>query len=344
MTTKKVQYFDLLNIAACFSVVVLHCNQMVHSWQPGKNWLAALAIEVLFYWAVPVFFMLSGATLMRYRDRYDTRTFLKKRFKKTAIPFVAWSFVLYLTVSVPLRSAHLGPRTFIDLMLNNGIEQVYWFFFPLFSIYLTMPIISLIADQKRTILYGVVLSFALQGVFPYLFPALGLTWNWALSIPVFSGMLMYVGIGYLLATTDISAGWRSVIYISGIASMVFRFLYTAHNSQLAMVVDRTYFNYSAFPAVFQAMAVFTLAKQLELRRSPNLIPTRLQPAVTALSACSFGVYLIHKPVLDCIVLGLFNVSAQSIGLRTAGPIILYLSCCGVVYLAKKTRVGNLVFP
>ena len=67
---------DSLNIAACFSVIALHCNQMVHTWQPGKNWLLALLIEVLFYWAVPVFLMLTGATLMRYRDRYDTKTFL----------------------------------------------------------------------------------------------------------------------------------------------------------------------------------------------------------------------------------------------------------------------------
>lgn len=30
------------------------------------------------YWALPIFFMLSGANLMKYTDRYDTKTFLKK--------------------------------------------------------------------------------------------------------------------------------------------------------------------------------------------------------------------------------------------------------------------------
>lgn len=97
--------FDCLNIAACFSVIALHCNQMVHTWQPGKNWLLALLIEVLFYWVVPVFLMLTGATFMRYRDRYDTKTFLSKRIKRTVIP---------LTTS---RSAPVASRS--HLLLNK---------------------------------------------------------------------------------------------------------------------------------------------------------------------------------------------------------------------------------
>ncbi|XCB29844.1 hypothetical protein RQN30_11930 [Arcanobacterium hippocoleae] len=43
--------------------------------ESGKNWAAALAIETIFFFAVPIFFMLTGATLLRYRDRYDTQTF-----------------------------------------------------------------------------------------------------------------------------------------------------------------------------------------------------------------------------------------------------------------------------
>lgn len=168
MSAKRVVYFDLLNVAACIAVVALHCNQMVHTWQPGKNWLLAMAIETVFYWAVPIFFMLTGATLMRYRERYDTRTFIEKRVKRTVIPFVAWSLILFLVVSVPLGGAHLGIRTFLNLMLNNQIEQVYWFFFPLFSLYLALPMISLLADNKKVILYGVMVSFALVSVLPYL--------------------------------------------------------------------------------------------------------------------------------------------------------------------------------
>lgn len=340
MSTKRVVYFDLLNVAACIAVVALHCNQMVHTWQPGKNWLLAMAIETVFYWAVPIFFMLTGATLMRYRERYDTRTFIEKRVKRTVIPFVAWSLILFLVVSVPLGGAHLGIRTFLNMMLNNQIEQVYWFFFPLFSLYLALPMISLLADNKKVILYGVMVSFALVSVLPYLCQLGGVNWNGAISIPSFGGMLLYVGLGYLLSSTDLGDKTIRTLYALGILGTIFRFVYTAVMSESIGAVDRLFFNYSAFPAVLQAVAVFLLFKNLNLSR----LQGRAITVLSELSACSFGVYLIHKPVLDHVVLGLMNVPMQSVALRTVGVLVLYAACVLAVFLLKKVPLVKAIIP
>lgn len=340
MSTKRVVYFDLLNVAACIAVIALHCNQMVHTWQPGKNWLLAMAIETVFYWAVPIFFMLTGATLMRYRERYDTRTFIEKRVKRTVIPFVAWSLILFLVVSVPLGGAHLGIRTFLNMMLNNQIEQVYWFFFPLFSLYLALPMISLLADNKKVILYGVMVSFALASVLPYLCQLGGVNWNGVISIPSFGGMLLYVGLGYLLSSTDLDDKTTRTLYALGILGTIFRFVYTTVMSESIGAVDRLFFNYSAFPAVLQAVAVFLLFKNLNLSRLQGRVITVL----SELSACSFGVYLIHKPVLDHVVLGLMNVPMQSVALRTVGVLVLYAACVLAVFLLKKVPLVKAIIP
>ena len=77
---KRILYFDILNILACLSVVFLHSNSIVHTYTQLRAWKTALIFEVVLYWAVPVFIMLSGATLMKYKERYDTKTFFKKRF------------------------------------------------------------------------------------------------------------------------------------------------------------------------------------------------------------------------------------------------------------------------
>lgn len=340
MSTKRVVYFDLLNVAACIAVVALHCNQMVHTWQPGKNWLLAMAIETVFYWAVPIFFMLTGATLMRYRERYDTRTFIEKRVKRTVIPFVAWSLILFLVVSVPLGGAHLGIRTFLNMMLNNQIEQVYWFFFPLFSLYLALPMISLLADNKKVILYGVMVSFALASVLPYLCQLGGVNWNGTISIPSFGGMLLYVGLGYLLSSTDLDDKTTRTLYALGILGTIFRFVYTTVMSESIGAVDRLFFNYSAFPAVLQAVAVFLLFKNLNL----SWLQGRVITVLSELSACSFGVYLIHKPVLDHVVLGLMNVPMQSVALRTVGVLVLYAACVLAVFLLKKVPLVKAIIP
>lgn len=79
MVTRRVVYFDVLNIVACIAVLALHHNGIVHWFKVDTNaWKQALIFEVLFYWAVPIFFMLSGATLFNYRDKYSTCLFFKK--------------------------------------------------------------------------------------------------------------------------------------------------------------------------------------------------------------------------------------------------------------------------
>lgn len=342
MPQKRTLYYDILNVAACFSVVALHCNQTVHTWQPGKNWLFALGIEVLFYWAVPVFFMLTGATLMRYRERYSTKTFLKKRFKRTVIPFVAWSLIFYLATSVPIDGAHLGIRTFLNMMFSTEIVDVYWFFLPLFSIYLSVPMLSLLADKKEVIAYGTGLSFLLQSLLPYLFKLFNINWPGGLTILSFSGMLIYVGLGYLLANCDLNIRKRSILYASAILCMVFRFLYTASSSSKLGCVDRTFFSYSAFPAVIQGAAVFVLFKQIYIGR----IPPRVSNLISKLSSCSFGVYLIHKPILDRLILSnnYLGISMQSIALRTFGAVVLYLTCIGIVSLLKRAPLMRAIIP
>ena len=342
LKSNRVLYFDVLNVCACFAVVVLHCNQMVHTWQPGKNWLVALAIEVLFYWAVPIFFMLTGATLMRYRERYDTATFLKRRVARTVIPFIAWSLIWYLIISVRLNGEHLGPRNFINLMLNNRIEQVYWFFFPLFSIYLSMPLLARLADDKKTLTYGVVAGFILQGILPFALMPLGIDWSGSISILALSGNLLYVAMGYLLATTDLCKRQRITIYTLGIAGMLFRFIYTAASSEAIGDVDRLFFNYLSFPAILQGGAVFVFCKQLDLSHvKPNMAK-----ALAKISSCSFGVYLIHKPILDHFLLSphWLGIPMTSIVLRTLGALVFYICCVAIVLLLKKIPLLNRIVP
>ena len=68
---------------------MLHYNGIVHNYDIHTSaWKQALPFEVFFYWAVPVFFMLTGATLIRYREKYSTGEFFRKRVAKTFLPFV----------------------------------------------------------------------------------------------------------------------------------------------------------------------------------------------------------------------------------------------------------------
>lgn len=89
----RVAYLDILNILAIIAVVSLHMNGIVHINPNIRAWNTSLLVECIMYWAVPVFMMISGATLMNYREKYDTKTFFKKRFMKVFIPFIFWALL-----------------------------------------------------------------------------------------------------------------------------------------------------------------------------------------------------------------------------------------------------------
>lgn len=82
MENKRVVYFDILNIIAMIAVVSMHCNGIVHNNPNIRAWNTSLIVECICYWAVPVFCMLSGATLLNYRKNMILKPFLKREHKK----------------------------------------------------------------------------------------------------------------------------------------------------------------------------------------------------------------------------------------------------------------------
>lgn len=82
MNINKEYYIDTLTILSCIAVVYLHANGIFWTHPSGRLWLTSNVIESFFYFAVPVFFMISGATLLEYRQRYSTLTFIKKKIFK----------------------------------------------------------------------------------------------------------------------------------------------------------------------------------------------------------------------------------------------------------------------
>lgn len=135
---------DVVNIAACVAVVALHVNGGIWGFARNLNWAMMLITECVCYWAVPVFFMITGATLLDYRLRYSTKVFFQKRFTKTGIPFIFWSIVsifwaVYISHYLPPDVlSNLG--SFLDAIVNTKGMSIYWFFPPLFALYLAIPV------------------------------------------------------------------------------------------------------------------------------------------------------------------------------------------------------------
>lgn len=343
MKSKRVVYLDLLTIFACIAVVFMHCNNMVHTYVPGKNWAFGLGIEVLFYWAVPVFVMISGTNLMRYRDRYDTKTFFKKRLAKTFLPFVIWSIILYVC-RYGLRSSvstEFGVSEFVSLFFANGIEGVYWFFFPLFALYLAMPVLSLLADHRKALLYFAATGFILISVIPPVCKMFDLPWNESVTQPMMTYFVLYAVLGYLCSTHDFTKKQRYSLYALGVAALVVRYAFIFATSRATGTCTISlYFGYQSFAGVLPAVALFVLFRYI---RWPEFIENHSK-TVAKISGASFGVYLTHRILIHDVLFVAIGVSQSAIWLRTIAPLAIWALCVAFTLVVKKIPVLKRLVP
>ncbi len=316
-------------------------NGIVHSYSTSRSWKTALIFEVICYWAVPVFIMLSGATLLKYRERYNTKTFFKKRFIKVLIPWIIWSLITYI-----IKNKNLNILTFVNDFAYTKIEGIYWFFPLILYLYCLIPILSILTEKeeyKKTLIGIVIFIFIFKAIIVPIYRIINKTIPSIFSYFLEpSGYIMFLILGYLLATTKLSKKKRIIIYFLGILSALIRYFYTYYFSIKEGAVNKDLFDYTSAISVFLAISVFVFIKYIDWKKIAEKLHIT-SSMISKISSCSFGVYLIHKLVKSKLT-NILNLNIYSIWYRTIGAIILYLICVFIVYIIKKIPIIKNIVP
>lgn len=332
-------YYNVLNVLACVAVVMLHCNGCFWNGPAiGKRaWISATFIETAMYWAVPVFYMLTGAKLMDYRKRMTTKEYLKKRFIRTGIPFIVWSFIgiVYISIKKP-GEIEWNPIVMIDKIINAEYIAVYWFFATLFCIYLSIPVWSKISDRMRIFKYILITTFLFQSVLPLLCKLIKI--NPPNIYPtVATGYSVFAILGYYLANKDIPKRTRKVIYVLALIGWGLQFGGTLLLSSPEMGVVATFKGYSNMPSYLYAIGVFVFFKYRDYSKIP------CQKLINNLSQLTFGVYLMHIYFVWELpyILGFNQLSMMW---RTGGALLVFCICTFVTYVIRKIPIINKIVP
>ena len=344
---KRIVYFDILNIIAIIAVIAMHCNGIVHSNPNVRAWNTSLAIDCICYFAVPVFCMLSGANLMKYREKYDTKTFFKKRVTKVLIPFVFWAIFMFVwkVVTKQMGLEQFGNiKDWINAFFNNKEEATYYFMFEILGIYLTMPLLSLLAkeENRKTLWLTVLLFFVLNSFIPNILGLAGIQYNNSLSVRI-GGYIIFVLLGYLLSTQDIEKKYRILIYIGAIIGLIYKYGTTfVLSKEAGQVIKTTWGSYSSWHSILLSCSVFLIIKNLNVEKILQG-KEKIVKVLTTVSSCSFGIYLIHKIVMHYEI-ALLNISTYSWQWRTIGAITTYLISLTIVCIFKKVPVAKKIVP
>ncbi|MEI3360679.1 MAG: acyltransferase family protein [Clostridia bacterium] len=268
--SNRVIYFDILNIIAIIAVIAMHCNSIVHGKPNSTAWTTSLVIECICYFAVPLFCMLSGATLMNYREKYDTKTFFKKRLLKVAIPFIFWAIIMFVWKIhigwINIQSINI-PIKFINAFFANKEEATYYFMFIILGLYLTMPLLSLLAKKEYTkqLWFVVLLYFIFNAFLPNILELFKIQLNTNLTVQL-GGYAIFIILGYLLSTQNITKKYRILIYAGAIIGLIYRFATTFYLSKQAGSVVKTTWGYTSWHAILLTAAVFLIIKNLNFEK------------------------------------------------------------------------------
>ena len=343
-----INYVTFINVVATFAVLLLHTNACF--WQfsaTDRYWTTANIIESVFYFGVPLFFMLTGITLIDYKNRYSTRTFIFKRLTKTIIPYLSWSLLVVLFRLFYLKNlsfTQLKPAFWLYILANGEATHIYWFFIPLFSCYFLIMLISFFTEKTKKRLF-VSLSLAMflfNSLFPFLFSLFAHSVNYPASVKILlaNGYFFWVMIGWLLSRWHPSNRCRYLIYVISIASL---FIFMEETYRLSISrgeIVGLYKGYNNLLPVLYSAGVFIFLRELGLKLMKH---EKVKKGFVFLAHYSFIVYLLQWFVMQIIIHEKL-IDTRSIFYRVLFPIVIYAVAIVLAQLMRKISFLKILVP
>lgn len=341
----RIEYITLASVVSAIAVVFLHVNNCFWQFSTGRYWFTANIIESVFYFAVPIFFMISGAMLIDFNKRYGLKKYFNKRITKTVIPYIVWSFIglafqIYVIQTIALNDVSL--TYIVNGLLAGNLVQIYWFFIPLFLAYISIPLFAAVNEEKRKEIftYVVVLAFILNILVPFLISVFNLDINFSISLTIGSGALFYTLSGYLLHKYELSRKQIWILYLLSIAGLIMHLVGTYTLSMAAGEIIKTYKGFFNLPSTLYSIGFFVFIKY-------DLVKIMkfgyINKIVNFLNPYTFGIYLVHWYVIKSLI-KIFNIEVTSIVFRLIGPFVVILISVSLIYLIRKIPVISKIIP
>ena len=343
----NIQYLDTLRALATLGVIVVHVSSPVLNMTFMRNmnfWCVGNMVDSSVRFAVPLFLMLSGATMLS--REYSLSGFYKKRMTRVLVPFLFW-MVVYWVFRWLMLSPRKQPEGFgnimqwaVNLLLDEGVSKHFWYVYMILFIYLFVPFMGKAVRKVSNpqLLYGL-LAWIVLCIATY---SLNLSfYKWTgdyhlklLGYVEYSGFLV---LGYYLAKTTTSRNkTRLIAGLAFIASVAVCatgawLMSSGHGLNLSI------YSYLSVNTIIQSVAVFMLVKDSSIK---NKFACRVQKTI---SDYSYGIYLVHIIVIGVLFRnGIYwSFAHPLISLPVLTLVVAGCSLC-IIFVLRKIPGGKYV--
>lgn len=348
---ESLAWLTWLRVVAMLGVICIHASGSTAA-QEGARQLVdgqvAIALDLGFVWAVPVFVMMSGTLLLDPRRFRDSATFLRKRVARLVPPLVFWTLV-YLTYMVLTRPgwSH-GPVDLLGRVLTGGVAPHLYFLYVVLGLAVITPVLVrwLAATGRREWVVGGLLAWCvpLLGTLPLSSTgsALGFTHNaWTWWLP-YAGFFV---LGWALRDVLLPRRGQLVAAVAALALMAEVIWQWRNDAAPDWLQDWAKVSYYSLPVGLLSVLVFVFAQSAI--RPGGLLGGLTSPGVMRwvepIGAATMGIFGLHFLV---IVIGndheWFGPAATTWPLLLARIATVAVLTTAVVLLLRRVPVVNRV--
>lgn len=293
---RPIAYLDVIKLFAILMVVFNHSggsgyklyvevmNEPVHS--------MLMAFSALIKIAVPLFFMASGALMLRREESFGK--ILTKRVLKFVFVLLAVSFVFYYDSHAAKEP--LSVQDFCIHVLKNDLSVHLWYLYSYICYLLMLPFLQKLAKQMRTQDYLLmIVIYQVMQLLPVMDYAIfkgSAVHTSYISFFMAETYVVYPLLGYWIDSCGEEEDREETIYILVFLSIL-SIAATCALTQWRYSLDGAWTNanteaYMGRLSVIPAITVFYAMKKLFTARPVTM---RTAKVLFVLGSCTFGVYL-----------------------------------------------------
>lgn len=301
---QRTQYFDLLRVLSMCAVVYLHVAApgLRQSVNP-RLWHVSNLLTSLATAAVPIFFMISGALLMRSERTADPRYVLTHRLPRILLPFLLWSGIEIFAAYRQRGAA--AAWSMLSSVTSTPVIVPFWFVYAIVPLYLLSPLLKRMTDALSprlaryliglwlvcTILPKTVLDFLPDSLRAH--AAAHPTY----TLTLLGGFLGYFLLGAFLDRLARPVPKKLLALIAGLDVLLIAFGTWWDTQRLGQYAEQ-FKSYLSLYVVVLAVCLFLLAREFCAKRTLPEKPLAL------FSGASYFVYLAHPRAIDLLRRGL----------------------------------------